>query len=100
MEARYERMHRNREDRLARIMEHRIVNRQNARVKFIPPPTPAKLMPLHKPHRRRNRRVLVHGLVYFSRMFAEMMNGDGWEFRFYPDSGLRNLAAMALELRA
>jgi hypothetical protein len=46
------------------------------------------------------RRVLVHGLVYFARMFAEMMNGDGWEFRFYPDSGFQNLAAMALELQA
>ena len=29
-----------------------------------------------------------------------MMTGDGWEFRFYPDSGFQNLAAMALELQA
>ncbi|MBZ5501202.1 MAG: hypothetical protein LAN59_03035 [Acidobacteriia bacterium] len=48
----------------------------------------------------RKRRVLVHGLVYFGRLFAELMNGDGWDFRYYPDQGILNLAAMARELRA
>jgi glycosyltransferase involved in cell wall biosynthesis len=50
--------------------------------------------------KRTSRRVLVHGLIYFGAMFAELMNGDGWEFRYYPDAGLRNFAAMAGELRA
>lgn len=45
-------------------------------------------------------RVLVHGLVYFGQMFAELMNGDGWEFRYYPDAGVRNYAGMARELSA
>jgi hypothetical protein len=44
------------------------------------------------------RRVLVHGLIYFGQMFAELMDGDGWQFRYYPDAGIRNLAAMAREL--
>ena len=44
------------------------------------------------------RRVLVHGLVYFGRVFAEFMTGDGWEFRYYPDEGLRSLAGMLREL--
>lgn len=43
-------------------------------------------------------RVLVHGLAYFAPMFAELMNGDGWEFRYFPDSGIQNLASMAREL--
>lgn len=46
----------------------------------------------------RPRRVLVHGLTYFSPMFAELMNGDGWEFRYYADSGINNLASMARHL--
>lgn len=46
------------------------------------------------------RRVLVHGLPYFSQMFAELMSGDGWEFRFFPDTGIINLAALAWELCA
>lgn len=46
------------------------------------------------------RKVLVHGLPYFSRMFAELMSGDGWEFRFYPDHGIANFAALAWELNA
>jgi hypothetical protein len=33
-------------------------------------------------------------------MFAELMNGDGWEFRFYPDYGFHNLVSMARELCA
>jgi hypothetical protein len=43
--------------------------------------------------------VLVHGLPYFGSMFAKFMSGDGWEFRFYPDKGIRNLMAMARYLR-
>jgi len=50
--------------------------------------------------RRAPRRVLVHGLVYFGQVFAELMDGGGWSFRYFPDSGLRNLAAMARELKA
>jgi hypothetical protein len=46
----------------------------------------------------KRRRVLVHGLVYFGQMFAELMDGDGWEFRYYPDHGAANLAQMAREL--
>jgi len=46
----------------------------------------------------RNRRVLVHGLVYFGEIFAEFMNGDGWSFRYYPDRGVRNLAGILREL--
>ena len=42
----------------------------------------------------------MHGLPYFGRMFAELMNGDDWLFRYYPDSGFQNLAAMAKELYA
>lgn len=49
---------------------------------------------------RHNRRVLVHGLIYFGQMFAELMDGDGWDFRYYPDSGVTNLARMARDLRA
>jgi glycosyltransferase involved in cell wall biosynthesis len=45
------------------------------------------------------RRVLVHGLIYVGRMFAELMDGDGWEFRYYPDHGIHNLASMARDLR-
>jgi hypothetical protein len=43
-------------------------------------------------------RVLVHGLVYFGRVFAKFMSGNGWEFRYYPDSGMKNLADMAIQL--
>jgi len=46
------------------------------------------------------RRVLVHGLPYFGSMFAQLMTGDGWNFRFYPDQGLANCAALAWELSA
>lgn len=38
---------------------------------------------------------MVHGLPYFGKMFAELMSGAGWQFRFYPDAGLANLAALA-----
>lgn len=48
----------------------------------------------------RRRRVLVHGLPYFGQMFAQLMRGEGWEFSFYPDSGLHNLASMARDLFA
>lgn len=44
------------------------------------------------------RRVLVHGLPYFGSIFAQLMSGDGWEFRFYPDRGIANFAALAREL--
>ncbi|HEY0704015.1 MAG TPA: hypothetical protein VGD60_14700 [Candidatus Acidoferrales bacterium] len=46
------------------------------------------------------RRVLVHGLPYFGKQFAELMSGDGWAFTYYPDSGVRNLTAMARDLRS
>src|SRR5215470_13704824 len=49
--------------------------------------------------RRATRRVLVHGLVYFGDVFADFMTGDGWEFKYYPDKGLGNLAAMTNALR-
>ena len=42
--------------------------------------------------------MLVHGLIYFGQMFAELMNGHGWDFRYYPDAGVRNLSALAREL--
>jgi Glycosyl transferases group 1 len=45
------------------------------------------------------RRVLVHGLTYFGQAFSEFMSGDGWEFVYYPDSGLANLVAMGTALR-
>src|SRR5271157_374183 len=57
-------------------------------------------MLLRTPRRPPVRRVLVHGLIYFGQMFAELMTGDGWEFRYYPDAGIRNLTSMARELRA
>ena len=50
--------------------------------------------------RQSTRRVLVHGLPYFGTMFANLMNGDGWQFWYYPDAGISNLAAMARDLRA
>ena len=43
-------------------------------------------------------RVLVHGLPYFGQMFADLMDGDGWRFRYYHDFGIRNLSKMAQEL--
>jgi hypothetical protein len=46
------------------------------------------------------RRVLVHGDVHAGTVFAQLMDGDGWRFRYYPDAGLRNLSQMARELRA
>jgi hypothetical protein len=46
------------------------------------------------------RRVLVHGDVHAGTMFAQLMDGDGWRFRYYPDAGLRNLSLIARELRA
>ncbi|HKM67290.1 MAG TPA: hypothetical protein VJX70_09005 [Candidatus Acidoferrum sp.] len=49
---------------------------------------------------RKKRRVLIHGLYYCGRMLAEHLNGGDWEFRYYRDSGLNNLAAMARELAA
>jgi hypothetical protein len=48
--------------------------------------------------RKTKRRVLVHGLVYFGTIFAELMDADGWEFRYFPDAGAKNLASMAREL--
>jgi hypothetical protein len=46
------------------------------------------------------RRVLVHGLVYFGKMFADLMNGPGWQFRYYPDNGIGNYASMARNLQS
>jgi len=46
-----------------------------------------------------NRRVLVHGMHNFGRMFADLMNGDGWEFCYYRDKGIGNFAAMARALQ-
>ena len=48
--------------------------------------------------RAKTLRVLVHGLPYFGEMFAELMRGDGWEFCYFPDEGVENLAGMAREL--
>lgn len=45
------------------------------------------------------RRVLVHGLTYFGEVFSDFMSGDGWEFVYYPDSGVANLVAMGNALR-
>jgi len=45
------------------------------------------------------RRVLVHGLAYFGQVFADFMTGDGWDFQYFPDRGLRNLSSMARALR-
>jgi|HubBroStandDraft_4_1064222.scaffolds.fasta_scaffold25634_1 hypothetical protein len=45
------------------------------------------------------RRVLVHGDVHAGTVFAQLMDGDGWRFRYYPDAGLRNLSQIARELR-
>jgi hypothetical protein len=59
----------------------------------------APLMQVHTAGRQPNRRVLVHGLVYFGDVFAEFMTGDGWDFQYYPDQGLRNLASMTNSLR-
>jgi Glycosyl transferases group 1 len=49
--------------------------------------------------RRRTRRVLVHGLVYFGEVFADFMSGDGWDFQYYPDHGVGNLLKMTEALR-
>src|SRR5580692_13065871 len=46
------------------------------------------------------RRVLVHGDVHAGTVFAQLMDGDGWRFRYYPDAGIRNLSQIARELRA
>lgn len=53
----------------------------------------------HASNARPVRRVLVHGLVYFGEVFADFMSGDGWEFQYFPDQGLGNLAAMTNALR-
>jgi glycosyltransferase involved in cell wall biosynthesis len=55
-------------------------------------------MPRSTLRNRARPRVLVHGLIYFGQMFAELMNGDGWEFRYFPDAGVHNYVAMAREL--
>lgn len=44
------------------------------------------------------RRVIVHGLPYFGSMFAQVMSGGEWRFRFHPDHGITNLAALAWDL--
>jgi glycosyltransferase involved in cell wall biosynthesis len=55
-------------------------------------------MSVRTTQKRVARRVLVHGLVYFGKIFADFMNGDGWEFRYYPDTGVRNLTQILGEL--
>ena len=45
-----------------------------------------------------NRKVLVHGLPYFGEEFARVMNGGGWEFNYYPDQGIANLASLGRAL--
>lgn len=55
-------------------------------------------MGLTKSWRKGDRRVLVHGTPYFGKLFAETMGGDGWSFRYYPDTGAANLARMFLDL--
>jgi hypothetical protein len=47
-----------------------------------------------------NRKILVHGLPYFGELFVNLMNGEGWDFRFYPDSGIGNLTRMLTSLMA
>ncbi len=42
---------------------------------------------------------MVHGLVYFGQVFADFMSGDGWDFQYFPDHGLRNLMHMTEALR-
>jgi len=49
--------------------------------------------------KRPKRRVLVHGDLHAGKAFASLMDGDGWQFRYYPDSGFQNLAQIARELR-
>lgn len=55
-------------------------------------------MAVEMPQKRAKRRVLVHGLVYFGKIFADFMTGDDWEFRYFPDKGLRNFTAILREL--
>jgi len=62
-------------------------------------PLARETMNLRNPSRKpATRRVLVHGLPYFGSMFAQLMSGEGWQFRFYPDEGIGNFAALAWEL--
>ena len=42
----------------------------------------------------------MHGLIYFGRVFADLMDGSGWSFRYFPDQGLQNLLRMTRELKA
>jgi hypothetical protein len=49
---------------------------------------------------KRTNRVLVHGLYHCGRMFSNWMRSNDWDFRYYPDAGLRNLSAMARDLAA
>jgi hypothetical protein len=53
----------------------------------------------HASAKQPSRRVLVHGDVHAGTVFARLMDGDGWRFRYYPDAGLRNLSQIARELR-
>ncbi|HET8924040.1 MAG TPA: glycosyltransferase [Candidatus Acidoferrum sp.] len=57
-------------------------------------------MLFQKREAQRDRRVLVHGLYYCGRMFADFMKGDGWDVHYYPDGGIGNFAAMAGRLAA
>lgn len=50
--------------------------------------------------RRKNRNILVHGLFHCGQMFADFMSGDGWNFRYFPDTGIKNLTAMAGHLKS
>jgi glycosyltransferase involved in cell wall biosynthesis len=54
---------------------------------------------LRRDRRRPGRKVLVHGLVYFGQVFADFMSGEGWDFQYFPDQGIGNLASMTNALR-
>src|SRR5215467_1048558 len=49
--------------------------------------------------KRSLRRVLVHGLDYFGPALASFLSGEDWEFQYFPDKGVGNIAAMTNALR-
>ncbi len=55
---------------------------------------------MSKPSTGFPHRVLIHGLPYFGKMLAALMNGNGWDFRYHRDKGVGNLIALARDLRA
>jgi len=54
----------------------------------------------HSSRKKLNHRALVHGDLHAGGMFAELMDGDGWQFRYFPDAGFKNFTKIARELRA